>query len=226
MSDSRSVWSRPRTLGYPESLRGLGGIVSPLLAGFSLAAITLLLTTDQTKTPPQADWAIVAFTVAVVLLLFSMQVAFEALRQNSSPADVLMWRPEATVSIEELRVAREAQAADLAELTRLAGLSFRVYGPGLIAFLTGLLLVLVPRDWTASSIIGVALAGSAIALEAWWLAANRWHFLPHPVSRRIKPGHRSNWVGEAPPLDAGELAAVIDPDRRAAAGLPPLSRES
>jgi hypothetical protein len=156
----------------------------------------------------------------VVLLLFSMQVSFEALRQNSSPADVLMWRPEATVSVDELQAAREAQAADLAELTRLAGLCFRAYGPGLSAFLAGLLLVLVPRHWSASSVTGVALTGIAIALEVWWIAANRWHALPHPISRRIKPGHRSSWMGTPPALDAAGLATVLDPDRREAAGLP------
>src|SRR5688572_11389693 len=62
------VWSRPRRLGYPEMLRISGGIVAPLLAGFSLATITLLVTSDSR--PRLSEWAVVAFVAAVGFLLF------------------------------------------------------------------------------------------------------------------------------------------------------------
>lgn len=113
------AWVRPRTLGYHESLRGLGGIVSPLLAGFSLATIATLVTSENP--PPLAEWAVAALALAITLLLYSMQTASQALTHNPSPQEILNWRPEATVSVEELQRAREAQAADFAEMARLGG---------------------------------------------------------------------------------------------------------
>lgn len=214
------VWNRPHALGFHETLRGLGGTVAPLLAGFSLAAIATIVTSSDA--PRLADWAVAALAAAVALLLFSMQVASLSLTQNSSPEDVLMWRPEAKVSEDELRLARSAQAADFAEMTRLGRLSLDAYGLGLVAFLLGLLLLMIPDTWSVGLVIGVAAVGGALLLEVWWLAANRWWWLPHPVARRIEPTHSAGWEGDPPQLDSVGLASVIERDRRDAAGLPPI----
>jgi hypothetical protein len=53
--------------GLMVVIRGLGGTVAPLLAGFSLAAAAQLVTSQ--KPPPLADWAIAAFTVGTTMLL-------------------------------------------------------------------------------------------------------------------------------------------------------------
>lgn len=219
MSSSSPVWRRPRALGYHEALRGLGGIVAPLLAGFSLAAIATIITSDAA--PPLADWAVASLATAVALLLFSMQVAFLSLTQNSSPQDVLMWRPEASVSEDELQEARSVQSADFEEMSRLGRLSLRAYEAGLIAFLFGVLLLMIPNEWSVGFAIGVIVMTAALLLELWWLTANRWTRVPHPVSRHLESTHAADWDGQ-PPLNPIVLAAVIDASRRAAAGLPPL----
>jgi len=103
-----SPWKRPLRFGYRETLRGLGGVVAPLLTGFSLTAIVLLLTASAT--PPRVDWASVAFVLTVACLLFSMQVAFLALARSPSPADILTWNPEVAMSVAALRKARAEQA--------------------------------------------------------------------------------------------------------------------
>lgn len=200
---------RPNALGYHESLRGFGGIVSPLLAGFSLAAIATILTTRRHDLPPLSSWAVAALTVAVAFLLFAMQTAILSLNQNSSPSDILSWRPEATTSEHELTAARAAQAADKREMERLGRLSFAAYPGGLIAFLLGLALLLVPRHWGAPSILAVAAAAAAGALEVWWLAATYLSWLPHPVLRNNSPSHETTWNSEPPALDAAGLAAVL-----------------
>jgi hypothetical protein len=202
-----SIWIRPRNLGYHESLRGLGGIVSPLLAGFALAAIATIVTTDSE--PLLAEWAVAAFAIAIVLLLHSMQVAFQSLMSNSSPGEVLMWRPEASVSTAELQSARAAQAADFAEMARLARRSFRAYGVGVLAFLAGVLLLMVPRDWSVAVGLGIAAVAIGLVVEIWWLAANRWKRLPHPVGRRTGPDHESSWDGSPPELSPDQLKAVM-----------------
>lgn len=218
-----SVWLRPSALNYGEELKGYGGIVSPLLAGFSLLAIATIATSRDK--PPFATWAAASFAAAVGLLLFAMQVSILSLGRSSSPDDILMWRPEATVSDDELRAARAAQARDLLEMARLARLSFRAYGAGLVAFLSGVLLLMIPRHWTLGWKIGVAIASLALFLELWWLAANRWQrTVPHPVTRLRpvakypQPSHRTEWAGAGPPeLDAVGLYSVLDVERLRAA---------
>ena len=75
--------------------------------------------------PRECKWlrlagiAVAALAAAVVLLLFSMQVAILSLTQNSSPDAVLAWHPEATVTEAALQEARAAQAADFREMRRL-----------------------------------------------------------------------------------------------------------
>jgi len=217
-SNTSSVWWRPRALGYAESLRGLGGIVSPLLAGLSLAAIATLATSDHK--PPLTSWAVAALAATVVLLLYSMQVAFLSLNQNSTPADILMWHPEAMVSEEELQRAREVQAADFKDMERLGKLSFLAYSYGLITFLVAVLLLMVPAKWSIGWMFGMVVTGLALLLEIWWIAATHFQALPHPVVRRPQPSHRAHWTSaHPPPLDELGLAAVMDPDRRKAAAL-------
>ena len=214
------VWVRPRSLGFHEALRGLGGIVAPLLAGFSLAAIATLATADSP--PPLADWALAVFAITVALLLFSMQIAFMSLTRNSTPPDVLTWRPEIVVSEDELQQARAAQAEAFADMTRLGQHSLLTYNFGLIAFLTAILLLMIPEDWSIGYVVGVAATGIALTLEIWWMAANHWRSLPHPVAKKIEHPHAAGWTGEPPRLDTIGYASIMDIERRKAAGLPPL----
>ena len=199
------VWRRPKhNLGYAEGLRGLGGIASPLLAGFALAATATLVTTE--KAPPLAGWAILAFATSVAFLLHAMQLAFLALSTDPSPAAYLQWHPEATVDRERLEKVRQAQVVKYGEMTRYWVTSNVAYDLGLNAFLTGLLLLLVPDDWDAPRIAAFSVAAVALALELWWGLANRIERLPHPVER---PG-RSRAVRR---LDEDLAGAVMTKDR-------------
>jgi hypothetical protein len=180
--------------------------------GFSLLAIATLVTAND---PPRlVGWAIGAFTVTVAVLLFSMQVAFLSLNRNSSPADILSWRPEATVSVHELQLARAAQAAGFREMKRLGKISFRAYHLGVVAFLIALLFLVIPKTWSGGRIAGVVAVASVLSLELWWALANK-RWLPHPVERPVRPTHGASWNGfdrkdpDPPPLDRVGLSAVL-----------------
>ncbi len=218
------VWTRPQALGYAEAPRGLGGIVAPLLSGFSLTAIAALVTASQR--PPMGDWAVAALAATVASLLFSMQVAFLCLTKNSTPGDILEWHPEATVSEQELTFVRQVQASDFKAMARLGKISFVAYGWGLIAFHGAVLLLLVPHRWSVAKAVGFGIVAAALVLELWWLAANRWHRLPHPVERATAVTHAAKWVGDTPPeLDQISLASVLDGNKRRDAGLLDTRRE-
>jgi len=74
-------------------------------------------------------------------------------------------------------------------------------------------------------VLCVAVTSAALAVELYWLAKSRWAKLPHPVARRPELHHHADWPAGPPPrLDSVARAAVIDPDRRAAAGLASLDK--
>ena len=102
------LWQRPDRIGYVQVLSGLGGIVAPLLAGFSLATIGVLVTASR---PPRlAEWAILAFSGSAATMLYEHPVAFLALGRDPAPMDRLAWYPEATVSRRSLEWVRTRQA--------------------------------------------------------------------------------------------------------------------
>jgi hypothetical protein len=205
-------WQRPQRLGYSETLRGLGGIVAPLLTGFSLTTIALLLTTRSK--PPLADWAMVPMTITVACLLFSMQVAFLALARSPSPADILTWEPQVAVSREALQKAREQQAANFADMTRFWNMCGSAYDLGVAGFLAGVVLLLVPYSWSAPRIAAVLVASLALCGELWWTFANRSDRVPHPIVHDSDP---TKFANKLAPLDAVGFAAVLGSDRESGA---------
>jgi hypothetical protein len=193
------VWKPLKPLGQAEVIRGLGGIVSPLLAGFSLAAIATLLTASS---PPRlTEFSIAAFAMTVGFLLFAMQFAFTALRYTASPSERLEWRPEITatdessdshneaVILREMQEIREEQALDFAITKLYMKRTAQLYDLGLLAFTIGLVLLLVPAKWTIGRTIAVSAAGVAGLLEIYWIYGhflNRWRF-PESLYKRFLP---------------------------------------
>jgi hypothetical protein len=212
---SDAVWDRPTRLGYAEGLRGLGGVVAPVLAGFSLAAIAQILTAS---TPPHlGSWALVAFASAVAFLLHCMQVAYFALARDPQPATHLSWYPEALVDEEKAREVRRLQAKTFEEVVRYWLRANVTYDLGLTSFLAGVVLLLIPgaHHWSGVRIVALVVASGALLLEVWWALANRVTSLPHPVVPRVKP---EPIVEE---LDPKLLWAILDPARVEASAAQP-----
>jgi hypothetical protein len=82
----------------------------------------------------------------------------------------------------------------------------------------GVLLLLIPKHWTAGYGIGVAAIGLALLVEISWIVANHWRNLPHPVAKPIVHSHVAGWNESPPQLDAVGYAAILDVGRREAAG--------
>lgn len=164
----RTVWKRPGPLGQAQALASLEGVVSPLLAGFSLTTITLLLTIESSIRPPLADWAVAAFAIAAGLFVYAIQFSAAGMGYAVAPGDRLSWTPEATIDESELQRARRLQAVDAVLFDEYSGRANYCYEYGLIAFLAGLLLLLVPAHWTVLRGIPVIVVGAALALEIAW----------------------------------------------------------
>jgi MFS family permease len=214
-------WRRPKLLGYTETLRGLGGIVAPLLTGFSLATIAVLLT--ATTHPWLWRWAIVALTVAVAVFLFAMQVSFLALARSPSPSDFLAWVPE-IADDEALRAkARTEQAHTFEQMSRLWRRAGFTYEIAIIAFLAGVVLLLVPHKWTLVKGLPAGVSGLALGVELWWTAANKFARLPHPALGR-REGTPAAAAAESPTAaavaapESPTAAAVAAPERPTGSG--------
>lgn len=204
LAPTSAPWVRPKKLGYSETLRGLGGIVAPLLTGFSLATIALLLTSRDK--PQLANWAVAALATTVAFLLFSMQVAFLALARSPSPADILTWEPQVAISLEDLQKARAEQAARSADMSRLWRLCGSAYDIGIVSLLAALLLLLIPYSWTAPRIAAVVIVGLALTGELWWTVANLFESrMRHPVVLDSNP---ATFADKLAPLNQVGVAAV------------------
>jgi hypothetical protein len=51
----------------------------------------------------------------------------------------------------------------------------------IIAFLAGVVLLLVPRQWTVVKGLPAVISGVALCVELWWTAANKFTRLRHPA---------------------------------------------
>jgi hypothetical protein len=136
-------WSVPNALGISEMVKGFGGIVPPVIAGFSLTTLATLLTADH---PPRlATWADVGFIVTAACLLYSMQFSFTALRHWATPQDRLDWKPDAREDGHKLFLERRAQAIDLVLFRNYTARARGWYNFGLISFTVSIVCLTVPR---------------------------------------------------------------------------------
>jgi len=106
------MWNIPAVAGQAESPRTLGGVVTPVLAGFALATVALLVSGDPQFLPRLHEPAVLAFVVAVGLLLAAMQFSSASVRYASRPTDRLDLVPEARIDIDKLNFAQKAQHRD------------------------------------------------------------------------------------------------------------------
>jgi hypothetical protein len=227
---SRMLWRRPDDFGFQETMRGLGGVAAPLLAGFSLATIATLAAADR---PPRlGDWAILALAGAACLLLYSMQVAFLGLGHDPRPSEALSWYPEAVVDKQTLNWLRRRQGRDYRLAVKYQARHALTYDAGLLLFLCGLGLLTWPQAGHASvaRYTAVAVVGVAFAVELYWVVVRRLN--PKRVARG-KPRLRHPGILQMDPPDLEDpwddgLAGVLDPERLHAAGLdlfPHLGRD-
>src|SRR5215471_9875433 len=79
------LWKRSSPMGYAIGFASLATIAAPLLAGFSLTTI-VTLSSSQDNRGTRGGIAIVAFSVAAVLMLFTLQAGLAA-GQRAIPAD-------------------------------------------------------------------------------------------------------------------------------------------
>lgn len=121
---------------------------------------------------------IAVFAVAAALLLNSLQFSATTLAYAATPSERLDYVPEATSNTGLLGVIRRRQWEELDLRTRYIRRARFCYNTGLLAFLGGLGLIIVPHrswPWPAGQLIGVIAIGVSLLFEALWILSNaRW----------------------------------------------------
>lgn len=213
MSDDRgSAWQRPGYPNYGDAVRGFGGVVAPLLTGFSLAATVALLTTENP--PPMAAYAIIGFTVTIASLLFCIQYSFLSVAYWVKPGDLVDWRPEAKADLKEFEDVRQLQRTSVRMFAVHQSVAGVLYDTGILSFLGSATLLLVPDggEWTPARWVALSIACAALLAELLWLLGpllgQRIEAIMTPAARRryLVPGPK------LPPTDTAINTVASTPD--------------
>ena len=161
-------WEPPQYPSHGPSIAGFGGVAAPLIAGFSLAAIVTLVTSSNR--PPLWNVAITGFAVAISTLLFCIQFSYVAVGYWLNPTDILGWSPESKHNFQALTTDLRRQRLWMSEFNRYQRIAGRLYQLGIIAFLAGMMAVLVPTrtDWEPWRAVSVVVVGIAFLAELGW----------------------------------------------------------
>lgn len=162
------VWNRRKPINYPKQIEMAGGIAAPLLVGFSLTTVAqLVIGRDH---PWLWQWSIALFAIASALLVYAMQFSATALGYAATPADRLDYNPEAAADEDILRIVRIRQWEEMELRAKYTTRVKYCYNFGLLAFLAGLGLILVPQHWPwpCSRIVGIAVIGISLVIEVMW----------------------------------------------------------
>jgi hypothetical protein len=165
-------WEKPAPIGYGPAAESVYGVAAPLLAGFSLAATLAVSADDDRFRWPGA--AMLAFSLAAILLLFCLQCGFTARQYLYSASDVRDWWPDLIEGSDREEKLRSVQAADFTRWEFWSGWTRRAYNSGLFFLLSALALALAPPRGDGAQTVfrwvamGVALVAAAIEV-AWML---------------------------------------------------------
>lgn len=169
-------WRKPAPLGYGNAIDSVGSIAAPLLAGFSLASV--LLVADDAANFRWPGGAVLALSVAAVLLIGSVQCAFNARQYLWSAADVADWWPDMKADSPREQLLRTEQERAFRKWDVWVQWTRLTYHTGIVALLAALGVALPPQNgsspegalrWAAA---GVAFAGCAGEV-AWILIGSR-----------------------------------------------------
>lgn len=203
------VWHRPAPIGIFQAYSAFGGIVSPVLAGFALATITLLLTIGTADRPVLSEWAVVTLAATAALSIYAIQFNGTALGYAVTPGDRLAWTPEATVDAGALERVREQNAKDLQIGKTYGDRAGWCYDLSVLAFLVSLALLLAPGSWTLLRAVPFLIAVLAGAAQVWWMVAARALKPGNPWREALLPSRRGVALKQpVPDLNTLSQAAV------------------
>jgi hypothetical protein len=196
----------------------MGTVAAPLLAGFALTTVVVLVTTSTVKTMPLYEWGVVLFSLAGMLFVFTVQFTYMGLMYAASPSERVDWLPHAAgqePDDETYATATRIQVMDLALQERYFTRAGRLYALGILSYTAGLGLIVIPHDWDVARGMVVAMLTIAFALEVVWFVSTllgrrvQW-LLPGYASLIDDSGAGDSGAGDSGAGDSGADSGVDD----------------
>lgn len=166
----RPTWKTPAPYGYQGAINSAGTTAAPLLAGFTITLIGLVINRSvQLRLP---GLSLLLLTSAVVCLLAAVQCAYSARQYVVTPAELEAWWPDHDIEgrWEQIRGIQFGHAALFARWVK----RFRIsYHAGVLFVLAAITAVLIPKhsfDLVSARAAAVGVAALGTVLEALWIA--------------------------------------------------------
>ena len=171
-NSASSRWRKPAPLSYGNAIDSVGSVASPLLAGFSLASVIVVAEdADHFRWPGAVA---LALGIAAVVLIGTVQCAFNARQYLWSASEVSDWWPEMEEDPKREEQLSAEQRLFFDRWKTWANWTRITYAYGIVALLAGLALALPPQHgsgiqntlrWAACGIVFAACGG-----EVGWIA--------------------------------------------------------
>jgi MFS family permease len=167
----RPTWKTPAPYGHQGAIDSAGTTAAPLLAGFTITLIGLVINRSVELRWP--DIALLFLTSAAVCLLVAVQCAYSARQYVVTPAELEAWWPDhdAKGRWEQIRGIQFGHAELFARWVK----RFRIsYHAGILFVLAAITVVLIPKhsfNLGSARAAAVAVAALGTLVEALWIAA-------------------------------------------------------
>lgn len=169
--EQRPNWLVRYPLGTTDALRSMGTVAAPLLAGFALATLAVLLTGD-----PQvrlAGPATLALALASTMFVLCVQFTVTGLLYSATPAERTDWLPpepdDPSVTERLQRVQRKDHYLQGKYLARAR----TTYDVGVVSLLAALLAMVAPQQWPSWRATAFLVVAASLALELIWVVGGR-----------------------------------------------------
>jgi hypothetical protein len=205
--------SPPNPYGLFATADGLGGVAAPLLAGFAITMIALVVQiADDVRWP---DVSLVLLGAAAVLLLQVVQLNARARGYAVTPSQAREWYPDIDQHPGRVRVVNWELRHHLACWRDLVRRARGRYNLAIVLLLAGIAVLLVPRksaDLTATRGLAIAVIAIGALLEIAAIAADWGRHAPRG-SVRSRLGSLLRWSAPpVPPVPPPPFPAAHEPE--------------
>lgn len=193
-------WLVRYPLGTTDALRSMGAVAAPLLAGFALATLAVLLTSDvQVRFAGPATFSL---AVASSMFVLCVQFTFTGLLYSATPAERTDWLPanDPTVTQRLQQVQRKDHHLQGRYLIRARA----TYDIGIVSLLVALLALVAPQHWPSWRAAAFLVVVTGLVLELIWVVGGRLRRPPGwllPSYREVRTDQRP---GAPEPRRGGE----------------------
>lgn len=135
-------WDVPAQYGESAAYHGMGSVAAPLLAGFSLTFLGLVIQGEDKLRWPSL--AILLLTIATISFVFAVQCTFWSRLYWFTPTEAEQWWPDFNSNSQRLDRIREEQWSSRLLYRRWSLRARRTYGIAIVTLYSALAVALVP----------------------------------------------------------------------------------